>query len=79
MSKEALQAIKPGDIIERMLAFAIPVALEVNEVTDDVIKASHWDFDRNTGLEIDDEIPMKVSYIRRVLTKEEAELLNQPK
>ena len=80
MSKESLQAIKPGDIIERMLAFAIPVPLEVGEVTDNVIKAGYWEFDRNTGLEIDDDIPMKVSYIRRVLTNDEAEqLLKKPK
>lgn len=77
MDKDALRAIKAGDVIERMLGFAIPVYLIVQSVTDDFIDAG-WIFDRNTGLEIDDDISVKVSYIKRVLNEEEkAELKNK--
>lgn len=81
MSKEALRAIKPGDVIERMLAFVVPVYLIVQEVTEDRIKCG-WEFDRNIGLEIDEDlqdmsVPLEertqISYIRKVLTEEEKE------
>jgi len=75
MTKEALHAIKSEDVIERMLAFRIPMYLVVQKVEDDIIDAG-WTFDRNTGLEIDDDIPVKVSYIRRVLTEEQKTLLD---
>lgn len=70
LNKEQYRAIKPGDVIERMLGFAIPCYLEVEEVNETLILAG-WDFDRNTGLEVDDAIPTTVSYIRRVLNEEE--------
>ena len=70
MDKESLRAIKAGDVIERMLGFAIPVYLIVQSVTEDFIDAG-WIFDRNTGLEIDEDISVKVSYIKRVLNEEE--------
>ena len=72
MSAEALANIKEGDILERMLAFAIPMPIIVQSVNETVIDAG-WIFDRQTGLEIDEDIPTKVSYIRRVLTVEEAD------
>lgn len=78
MNKKDLLNIKPGDLIERMLGFSIPVYLVVQEVTDDLIKAG-WEFDRNTGLEVDDDIPVKVSYIRRVMNEEQKELLKTQK
>lgn len=74
LSKEELRAIKEGDIIQRMLAFCIPVYLRVDEVTEDSIKAG-WVFDRHTGLEIDEYIPITVSYIRQVMSPEEADAL----
>lgn len=69
LSKDELNTIKKGDVIERMLAFCIPCYIVVQEVTDDRIDAG-WIFDRNTGLEIDPDISHTVSYIRRVLTEE---------
>lgn len=70
LTRGQYQAIKVGDVIERMLAFCIPMNLVVQSVTSDVIDAG-WIFDRNTGLEIDEDIPATVSYISRVFTKEE--------
>lgn len=74
LSKEQYQAIKPGDVIERMLGFAIPCYLKVAKVENGIIDAG-WTFDASTGLEIDEDIPMTVSYIRRVLTDEQKQWL----
>lgn len=71
MSKEALHAIKVGDIVERMLAFSISMPLRVTEVTEKKIECGWWEFDRDTGLEIDKDISHRVSYLRKVYTKEE--------
>jgi hypothetical protein len=80
LTKEEYQSIKPGDYIERMLGFQIPVIFKVIEVKDNLIKAedvvgfgADWDFDATTGLEVDDDIPVMVSYIRRILKPEEVE------
>lgn len=71
LTKEEYRSIKQGDIIERQLAFAIPMYLRVQSIVDDIIDAG-WTFDRNTGLEIDEDISHTVSYISKVLTPEEA-------
>lgn len=78
LTKEKYQAIKPGDVIERMLAFCIPMYLIVKSVNDTIIDAG-WVFDRDTGMEIDEDIASTVSYIRRVLTEEQKELLKTQK
>jgi hypothetical protein len=70
LTKEQLHQIKKGDVIERMLAFSIPVYLIVQDVTDKIIDCG-WTFDRDTGLEIDEDISTTASYIRRVLTEEQ--------
>lgn len=72
LTTEQYQAIKVGDVVERMLAFKIPMYLVVQEVTDTIIDCG-WTFDRKTGLEVDEAIPTTVSYISRVLTEEEKE------
>ena len=74
LSKEELHAIKPGDVIERMLAFAIPCFLVVQNVTDNIIDAG-WTFDRNTGLEVDEGLSHPASYLSRVLTDEQKEII----
>lgn len=74
LTKEQYNNIKAGDVIERMLAFAIPMYLVVQKVENGLIDAG-WTFDVNTGLEMDEEIPSTVSYIRRVLTEEQKQLL----
>lgn len=68
LTKEEYHSIKAGDVIERMLAFSIPMELIVQSVNDNIIDAG-WVFDRNTGLEIDDDIPVKVSYISRIIKR----------
>lgn len=74
LTKEEYNNIKAGDVIERMLAFSIPVYLNVQKVDDQLIDAG-WTFDRNTGMEVDEDIPTTVSYIRRVLSEEQKQLL----
>ena len=81
MTREDLHSIKAGDVIERMLAFKIPMYLIVKEVKGDIIDAC-WTFNKNTGLEIDEDIQrnapdLQISYIRRVMTPEQLEYLNQ--
>lgn len=75
MTKEQLSQIKSGDVIERMLAFSVPMYLVVEEVTDTQIIAGWYTFNRETGIEIDEDIPTPVSYIKKVLTEEEKEQL----
>jgi hypothetical protein len=74
LDKEILQSIKPGDVIERMLGFMVPCYLVVQEVTEKTIECG-WVFDRNTGLEIDEDIPTTVSYISKILNEEQKEIL----
>jgi hypothetical protein len=66
LTKEELHDIKVGDTIERMLGFTIPLLLVVQSVSDTIIDCG-WIFDRNTGLEIDEDISVTVSYIRKVI------------
>lgn len=80
LSGEEYRNIKPGDVIERMLAFSIPCYLVVHSVDEKYIHTSEepdagWKFDRNTGLEIDEMIPATVSYIRRILTEEQKSIV----
>jgi hypothetical protein len=76
MSKKDLHNIQEGDVIERMLGFQIPVYLIVKNITENTIEAG-WIFDRNTGLEIDEDIPLAVSYIRKILTEEEKVIVKE--
>ena len=45
-----------------MLAGVIPVDLIITEVTDDLIICGAWEFDRDTGIEVDDDISCQVSH-----------------
>ena len=74
LTKEQYYSIKEGDVIERVLAFCLPMFLNVQSVSDDIINCG-WTFDRNTGIEIDEDISTPVSYISRILTQEEVEEL----
>lgn len=76
LSKEELLAIKAGDVIERMLAFSIPCYLIVQKIENGIIDAG-WTFSQETGLEIDEDIPSTVSYIRRVLTEEQKTIVKE--
>jgi len=48
--------IKVGDTVTRLLAGTIPMELKVTEVTDDRIVCGGWEFDKATGVEIDEEL-----------------------
>lgn len=72
LTKEEYNSIQPGDKIERMLAFCLPMELIVQSVSDTIIDAG-WTFDRNTGLEIDEDIPTTVSYISKIYKSENHE------
>ena len=77
LSQQELAEIQPGDVIERMLAFSIPLYMNVTSVTNDIIEAGvcGWTFDRKTGLEIDEDISTTVSYIKRVLNEEQKHII----
>ena len=74
LNKDVIRTIKVGDIIERMLGFSVPHYLNVVDVTDTIIDCG-WTFDRNTGLEIDEDISVTVSYISKVLNEEQKEII----
>ena len=78
LSKEQYNSIKPGDVIERMLAFAVPVYLNVQNVNDKLIDCG-WTFDRNTGLEIDEDLSVTASYISKILTEDQKNWLKKNK
>ena len=65
LTKEEYNSIKPGDGITRMLAFCIPVQLIVQSITETTIDAG-WIFDRDSGIEIDKDISVPVSYISEI-------------
>ena len=74
LTKEQYNSIKSGDVIERMLAFSIPMYLVVQSVSDELIDCG-WTFDRNTGLEIDKDISSTVSYISKILNEQEKKII----
>ncbi len=73
LTKEQYNSIKAGDVIERMLAFCIPNYFIVESVDDKYIHAGGlgWKFDKNTGIEVDEDISVPVSYISKILTEEQ--------
>jgi hypothetical protein len=75
LAKEEYHSIKVGDVIERMLGFSIPMYLNVTNVSKTIIECGNWTFSRTTGLEIDEDIPINVSYISKVLTEEEKAII----
>jgi len=50
-----LHALKLGDQVHRMLG-PVPMLLKVTSLTQDRITYGLWEFDRQTGAEIDDEL-----------------------
>ena len=57
--------IKEGDVVVRLLAGVIPHKLKVTKVTYDLIYCGSWTFDRISGIEVDECIPVPVSYLKR--------------
>ena len=52
-----------GDKVRRMLVGVIPRDLIITEVTDDLIICDWWQFDRDSGIEVDDDISCPVSHL----------------
>ena len=57
------RSIKTGDTVTRMLAGIVPMRLKVTDVTDSRIICGSWEFDRETGAEIDEDIDCQVSHL----------------
>lgn len=55
--------LKIGDKVTRMLGGIFPMILGVTNITDERIVCGMWEFDKTTGIEIDDEISVPVSYL----------------
>ena len=55
--------LKVGDVVTRMLCGTIPMKLKVSEITEDRIICGAWEFDKTTGVEIDDMIGCVVSHL----------------
>jgi hypothetical protein len=52
-----------GQVVTRMLGGYIPMELKVTEVTDAEIICGPWRFDKETGVEIDEDIGVTVSHL----------------
>lgn len=55
--------VKEGDEVLRLLAGQIPMKLKVTSITEERIICGPWEFDRITGIEIDDAISVQVSHL----------------
>lgn len=53
--RQWLQGLQPGDKVQRMLG-PVPMLLSVTRLTPDRVVCGSWEFDRQTGAEIDDEL-----------------------
>jgi len=48
--------VQEGDVVTRMLAGVVPMELTVTKVGETLIHCGEWTFDRETGVEEDDEL-----------------------
>lgn len=61
--------VKVGDTVTRLLSGVIPMKMKVTRVDEDVLYCGTpcgedgWTFCRDTGAEIDEDIPILVSYL----------------
>lgn len=58
-----LQQIQEGDVVTRMLCGCIKMNIRVTDITDTRIICGAWEFDINTGYEIDELIDTPVSHL----------------
>lgn len=65
-----LSSLKVGDEVTRMLAGTTAMPLKVTSISENKIVCGLWEFDRNTGLEIDDDFHFTVSYLLPALKRE---------
>ena len=55
--------MKIGGTVTRMLAGVIPMDLKITDITEDKIVCGPWEFDKVTGIEIDEDIDGYVSHL----------------
>lgn len=60
--RQFLYALQPGDKVQRLLAGIVPMTLNVSHVDDKVITCGPWTFDRDTGIEIDEDLGWGTAY-----------------
>lgn len=71
--------LKVGDEVIRWLAGTVPMKMRVTALTETVITCGLvetdtgglWEFDRKTGVEIDDRFPIAVSFLGKTCKKVE--------
>lgn len=78
MRRPSYRDVEVGDVVLRLLAGVIPMSLIVTKVDDKLIYCGTddapgtmepvhgWTFDRDTGVEVDEDIPMAVSFLTAV-------------
>lgn len=54
--------LKVGDIVTRKLGGVVPMKLRITEVTDTLIICGWWKFDRETGVEEDEDLGWGVAF-----------------
>ena len=55
--------MKIGDTVTRWLCGSIPMKLKITDLTQNKIICGNWEFDRETGVEIDNMIDVPISHI----------------
>lgn len=65
--------VKEGDYVLRYFGeiSIIPMKLKVTKVTDTVIKCGPWEFDKETGLELDEDLGWDARHSGTYIKKEE--------
>ena len=48
--------LQVGDTVTRMLCGELPMDLKVTEITENTIVCGFWEFDKETGCEIDEDL-----------------------
>ena len=63
--------IQVGQTVTRLLAGCIPMELIVTEVGEKLIKCGSWEFDRESGLEVDPLLGAPPQYISHIVIQKE--------
>ena len=55
--------LKIGDVVTRLLGGAIPMRLSVTDITNSRIICGPWEFNKTSGVEIDEDISGYISHL----------------
>lgn len=64
-----LEGIAVGDEVVRLIGGEIPMPLKVDKVTDTLVVCGPWEFDKETGAEIDEELGLGVEGTGSILIR----------